>query len=317
MHTNRENNWNMRNLKCVIIFLSFLLFFQKEYSEAQVDSMAIDTLSKNKNMVYKALGLTSAYYASSLFILSKTWYKDRERVPFHFYNDNKGYLQVDKFGHAFGAYVYSYIGFHFLLNSGHKRKDALLYGATLGLVLQTPVEIMDGIYEGYGFSWGDMVANTVGSLLVLGQEVLFKEQLVKYKFSYWKSVYADKANGYLGTNSFDRIFNDYNGHSYWLSCPINKIFPNKITPDWLNIAIGYGANGMYGEFTNISEYNGVLIPATTRYRQYLLSLDIDWTRIKTSSKFLKILFRGMTFVKLPFSTLEYNSKGEFKAYYIY
>ena len=113
--------------------------------------------------------------------------------------------------------------------------------ATLGLILQTPIEIMDGIYEGYGFSWGDMAANTFGSALVLGQELLFKEQLVKYKFSYWESVYSRKANGYLGTNSFDRIFNDYNGHTYWLSCPINKILPNKITPDWLNIAVGYGS----------------------------------------------------------------------------
>jgi len=307
----------MRLKYITIIFSVCLLLLQSKYLKAQDNPISRDTLSQNKSNVYKALGFASVYYAGSLYILGKTWYKDRERVPFHFYNDNKGYLQVDKLGHTFGAYTYSYLGFHFLINSGLNRKDALLYGATLGLILQTPIEIMDGIYEGYGFSWGDMAANTMGSGLVLGQELLFKEQLIKYKFSYWESVYSSKANGYLGTNSFNRIFNDYNGQTYWLSYPINKILPNKITPDWVNIAVGYGANGMYGEFSNISEYNGVAIPPTIRYRQYLLSLDIDWTRIKTDSKFLKILLRGMTFVKLPFPTLEYNTKGELKGYYLY
>ncbi len=300
-----------------IIFLVCFSWIQSNYSNAQDNTISHDTLNQNKTNVNKALGFTTAYYAGSLFILGKTWYKGRERVPFHFYNDNKGYLQVDKFGHTFGAYIYSYIGYHFLLNSGHSRKDALLYGATLGLILQTPIEIMDGIHEGYGFSWGDMAANATGTAIVLGQELVFKEQIIKYKFSYWESDYARKANGYLGSNSFNRIFKDYNGQTYWLSCPLNKIFPNKLTPDWLNIAVGYGANGMYGEFINISEYNGVAIPTADRYRQYLISLDVDWTRIKCDSKFLKILLKGLTFIKLPFPTLEYNSKGELKGHYLY
>ncbi|MCB2204817.1 YfiM family protein [bacterium] len=276
-----------------------------------------DTTHQPSINIYTAAGVTGAYYAASLFVLSETWYKDREYVPFHFYNDNRAYLQVDKMGHVFGSYVYSYIGFHLLRESGFSREQSLLYGATLGLVLQTPVEIMDGIHEGYGFSWGDMAANAAGSALVLLQEVLFREQLVTYKFSYRESDYAGKANGYLGTNTFDRVFNDYNGHTYWLSCPINKIVPNTITPDWLNIAVGYGANGMYGEFTNRSEYNGVTIPPATRYRQYLLSLDIDWSRIETDSSILNIILKALTFIKLPFPALEYTSEGVLKGHYLY
>jgi hypothetical protein len=79
-------------------------------------------------------------------------------VPFHFFNDNKGYLQVDKFGHAFGAYFESYIGYHWLRKSGVSKSKGLVYGATLGFILQSPIEIMDGIHEGWGFSWGDMAA---------------------------------------------------------------------------------------------------------------------------------------------------------------
>lgn len=306
----------MKNLKYSAI-LAFLWYCSSQFSFARSDGKPIDSLHHTKSMLFKASGLTTAYYAGSLFVLSKTWYKDREKVPFHFYNDSKGYLQVDKLGHTFGAYIYSYLGFGFLSNYGLSRKDALIYGSSLGLLLQTPIEIMDGIYEGYGFSWGDMAANAMGSVLVAGQELLFKEQVIKYKFSYWESVYAEKANGFLGTNPFNRIFNDYNGHTYWLSCPINKIVPNKITPDWLNVAVGYGANGMYGEFANISEYNGVAIPHATRYRQYLLSLDVDWTRIQTSSDFLKIILKALTFIKFPFPAIEYNTQGKLKGYYLY
>ena len=217
----------------------------------------------------------------------------------------------------FGSYAYSYIGYHGLLKLGASRKEALIYGSSLGFILQLPIEIMDGIHEGYGFSWGDVVANTMGSAIVFGQELLFNEQLVKSKFSYRESGYSKKSNGYFGETSINRFFNDYNGHTYWFSLPINKINKNDQLPEWLSIAAGYSANGMYGEFINVTSFDGVDIPEAIRYRQFLLSLDIDWTRINTNSRFLKIVLKGMTFVKLPFPALEYNSKGQFKGYWIY
>jgi hypothetical protein len=276
-----------------------------------------DSSQVEKGTLYKAITFTGAYYATSIFVMNNTWYNGKERVPFHFYNDNGGYLQVDKFGHMFGGYVYSYIGYFGLLKLGATRNEALIFGSSLGFVLQLPIEIMDGIHEGYGFSWGDIAANTMGSVLVFGQELLFQEQVVKYKFSYWESEYSRNSNGLFGKTTMNRLLKDYNGHTYWLSMPLNKFAFRKTSPSWLYIAVGYGANGMYGEFENVTSFNGVVIPETERYRQYLLSLDIDWTRIKTDSRFLKSLFKGLTFVKLPFPTIEYNSKGQFKWYWIY
>ena len=276
-----------------------------------------DSLHTNRKTVCKAAVYTSAYFAGSMLVMGKIWYKDKETVPFHFYNDNGGYLQVDKFGHAFGSYVYSYVGYKYLLKRGLNRKEALMFGATLGLILQTPIEIMDGIHEGYGFSWGDMAANTFGSALVLGQELLFREQLIKYKFSYWETEYARNANGYLGSNTFDRILKDYNGQTYWFSFPANVIAGKGNLPVWLNLAFGYGANGMYGEFENITSYNGVDIPETRRYRQFFFSLDIDWTKIETNSGVLRTLLKGLTFIKLPFPAIEYNPNGQFKGHWLY
>ena len=120
--------------------------------EAVKDSSKYET-----GTLYKALAFTGAYYAASIYVMNKTWYKDAEKVRFHFSNDNAGYLQVDKFGHMFGSYAYSYIGYHSFLKYGASRNTALLYGSTLGFVMQFPIEIMDGIHEGYGFSWGDIL----------------------------------------------------------------------------------------------------------------------------------------------------------------
>ncbi len=306
---------NMKNLGFSIIVICFSFFSRLIFP--QCDSLKTDSLKSDNNLIYKAAAYTSAYYAGSMYFLSKTWYKDRKTVPFHFYNDFTGYMQIDKLGHAFGAYVYSYVGYHTLLNSGLTRNEALYYGATLGLFLQTPIEIMDGIHEGYGFSWGDMAANTLGSAMVFGQEILFNEQVIKYKFSYSPSHCADKANGLYGETFSERLLKDYNGHTYWLSFPIDVLGLKDKVPSWLNFAVGFGANGMYGEFENLASFNGVDLPFANRYRQYLLSLDIDWSKIKTDSKILQFILQALTFIKLPFPAIEYNSMGKFKGYWLY
>lgn len=281
------------------------------------DSLSVDRGAVDRGTAYRAAAYTTAYYAGSLAVLSRTWYRDREVVPFHFYDDSRAYLQVDKAGHTFGAYVYSYVGYHYLRGTDLTRKEALLIGAPLGLVLQTPVEIMDGIHEGYGFSWGDMAANATGSALVLGQELLLGEQVAKLKFSYRESSYARNANGYLGRTAVDRLFTDYNGHTYWLSLPVSALLPGAAVPGWLNVAAGYGADGMYGEFENLAVHDGVALPAAVRYRQLLLSLDIDWTRIETDSRLLGAVLKGLTFVKLPFPAIEYASTGRWKGHWLY
>lgn len=300
-----------------LLFILIVSLIVPFFSYAQ-DSLAVsDSVYTKKKLLQKVGIYESTYFVGSLLVLNNTWYKDRAKVPFHFYNDNKAYLQVDKFGHAFGSYAISYVGYYSLVNIGLSEKNALLYGGTLGFIFQTPIEIMDGIHEGWGFSWGDMAANAIGSGIFIGQQLLFKEQIINYKYSYWESKYAQNSNNLFGKTTIDRMLNDYNGQTYWLSMPIDKIIPNKGIAPYINIAFGYGANGMYGEYENYTSYMGVEIPATNRYRQYLLSLHIDWTKIPTNSKILKSLFQGLTFVKIPFPTLEYNSKGKFKGYWIY
>lgn len=297
-----------------MVLILCLIIYQSNCYASDVDTLSED--NKNIDLIDAAL-ISGLYYGSSIYILNQTWYKGRETVSFHFYDDSKAYLQVDKFGHAFGSYFYSYLGYSGLKYFGFSGKASLIYGGSLGFFLQLPIEMMDGFHDGWGFSWADIAANASGSLLFIGQQLIFDEQIAKFKFSYWESDYSRKANGYLGENSLDRILDDYNGHTYWLSVPINKLIQKSLVPDWLCVSIGYGASGMYGEYSNIREYNGVEIPETYRYRRCLFSLDIDWTKIRTESPILKVILRGLTFIKLPFPALEYNGLGRLKYHWIY
>ncbi len=93
---------------------------------SQTNVELADSVDIRRNSLIKAVSFTAFYYSTSMLALSNTWYKDKEVVPFHFYNDNKGFLQVDKLGHMFGSYAYSYMGYYGLLKMGAKRNDALI-----------------------------------------------------------------------------------------------------------------------------------------------------------------------------------------------
>lgn len=288
--------------KFIISIIAGILLSNMVIGQRMNDSYP-DSIIKPK--LYKAIAIETGSYIGGLAFLQYIWYKDSKRVPFNFYDDSKGYLQMDKAGHAFSAYRQSLAGYYALRNAGVSKKKSLLYGGTLGIIFQTPIEIFDGLYEGWGFSWSDIGANTVGSALLLGQEMAFDEQVVLMKFSYAPSIYPDY-HSHLGETHLERFFLDYNAHTYWFSGNLRKITGIKKIPFWLNLAYGYSANGMIYEFENPTTYRGQPFPKLERYRQHFLSLDIDCSRIKTNKKLLKTIFRTVNLIKLPFPTIEFN-----------
>jgi hypothetical protein len=89
-------------------------------------------------------------------------------------------------------------------------------------------------------------------------------------------------------------------------------------PKWLNLAFGYSAYGMIGGSYNaflVQDNNGNVLKLD-RQRRYYLSLDIDLTRIKTKSKFLKGLFSALNILKIPAPTLQFSNTG-LRFYYLY
>ncbi|MBN8696866.1 MAG: DUF2279 domain-containing protein [Bacteroidetes bacterium] len=258
------------------------------------------------------VGSTEAVlYAGSLVGLNELWYKNYPRSSFHFFDDNREWLQMDKVGHATTSYYIGKVGIGMLKWCGVNRKKAIWYGGMLGSLYQSTIEILDGYSAEWGFSIGDFAANTAGSLLVVGQELAWDEQRITLKFSFQKSEYAVYRPNLLGKTTVENILKDYNGQTYWLSFNLAS-FMSKETrfPSWLNIAVGYGANGMTGGNFNppYIDQNGDQV-VFDRYRQFYLSLDADLTRIKTKSKLLKTIFNTIGFIKIPAPSLEFNQRG--------
>lgn len=295
------------------ILLSFVLLgLIGSHSIAQTDSLRLDQ-PYNPTRLKLVLGGGAALYAGTLIGLHNIWYKDYERTDFHWFDDNGGWMQVDKFGHAYTAYIFGKAGIRALEWTGIDRKKAIWIGGSYGFIFLTSVEILDGHYAVWGASAGDMLANASGAALVIGQELAFKSQVLTMKFSYNPTPLAQYRPNVLGSGDIERVIKDYNGQTYWFSLNYRSVFKgHDFIPKWLNIAGGYGAYGMLGGETNPSD-----LPEIERYRKYLFSLDVDFDRIKTKSKFVNSVFFFLNLIKVPFPTLEVNSKGELVFHPVY
>jgi uncharacterized protein YfiM (DUF2279 family) len=265
--------------------------------------------SLNINRLRTVILGTSSFYAGGLFFLNNIWYKDDQPVPFHFYNDWPGWKQVDKAGHMYSSYYISKKGIDALRWAGVSEKKAVWLGGSMSLLMLTPIEIFDGLFDGYGFSVTDMIANTAGSALAVGQELLWQEQRIRMKFSYHPTKYAGYRPSYFGESRITNFFTDYNGHTYWLSANLSSFLPGSRLPEWLNIAFGYGADGMLAEFENPQFYRRVTLPEFERTRQFYLSIDMDLKAIRTRSKFIRGVLGALNMIKIPAPALEINSSG--------
>ena len=278
-----------------------------------------DSLNKIKKNVNIVLGTEAVLYAGSMTGLYYLWYAGYEQSSFHFHNDNAEWLQMDKLGHSTTAYHVGLMGYEALRLAGCDERKSLLYGAPLGFVFLTTVEAFDGLSAGWGFSWGDMAANAIGTGLFMGQQALWHEQRISMKYSYHNTQFPQYRPDLLGNNIQEKMLKDYNGQTIWLSCNIKSLLLNKESkfPSWLNIALGYSAYGMTGGFHNASQYNGQVIPDFTRTRQFILSPDIDLSRIPVNNKFLKTTLKVLNFIKIPMPAIMLDSQGKFSAYWLY
>jgi hypothetical protein len=219
---------------------------------------------------------------------------------------------MDKLGHVFSSYQLGRLGANTINWTGLSRKNQIIYGSTLGLGFLTAVEVMDGFSEEWGFSWTDMASNTIGTGLFVGQELLWEEQRILLKYSFHQTRFAKQRPEKLGDGLAEEFLKDYNGQTYWLSANINSFLKTDYLPNWLNLAFGYGADGML-----TGEPDAPLFINQNRIRQYYLSLDIDFSRIKTKSHVLKTIFDVLNVIKVPFPALELNTKGRLKMHYFY
>lgn len=293
----------------LFITLNFISFSQSKLNNFLKPSDSLNTSRRNAVIISE-----TSVAGLSVFGLSTLWYSDYDRSKFHTINDFNEWKQMDKFGHAFASYSLGRVGADILNWSGVHKKEQLIYGATLGFVFLTTVEVFDGFSQEWGFSWSDIGANALGTGLYIGQELLWNNQRMVLKYSFHRSSYASQRPNILGDGLLEEMLKDYNGQTYWLSANLYSFFKETKLPKWLNVAFGYGADGM---LTGNGESVDNMFTNQKQIRQYYLSFDVDLTKIKTNSHVLKTIFSVLNTIKMPLPTVEFNSQNRvvFRLFY--
>ena len=309
-----------RGEKIVLRYKTLLLFlcligFQIGNSQNTAESFFKPSDSLNRKRQNSVIISEAVLATGTLAGLNQLWYADYPKSDFHFINDNSDWLQMDKAGHVFSSYHLGRFGAQMLQWSGATKKNQLLYGAGLGFAFLTAVEVLDGHSSEWGASSGDIIANAAGTALYVSQELMWHEQRITPKFSFHTTKYASERPEVLGSSFSEQILKDYNGQTYWLSVNLHSFAKGSKIPKWLNLALGYGAEGM---ITGRNEDTTAFLAShPQRFRQFYLSLDVDLTKIKTNSHFLKTVFSVFNTVKIPAPTIEFMRFNDVKYHLIY
>ncbi|MCB0628986.1 MAG: DUF2279 domain-containing protein [Lewinella sp.] len=295
----------------------------------------------HKGRFWAAAGAGTVIYGGFAYGLYQSWYKSYELTDFHTFDDLHEWQQMDKAGHLYTTHFEANLLFSGARWAGIPQRSAAWTAAGIALWLQTTVEVMDGFSSKWGFSWSDMAFNVGGAGLFVGQEYLWEEQRILMKVSsdvfkrYPQSrilsldgmastSLQERAYQLYGRSFGERFLKDYNAQTIWASVNILSFIGERSSlPPWLNVALGYGAENMYGGFLNKwTDDSGnaqfsVMSQEHPRYRQFYLSLDIDLSRIRTKSRVLKTFLRCINYLKIPAPALEVNTLGQVRGHWLH
>lgn len=258
----------------------------------------------NKTRLYSVLGSIMVVDIVGYIYQRNVW-RQEHTTGMHSINwwvDVHNYQRMDKIGHFMDAYFVGDLTSKLYRWSGVSGESSIWYGALTGWLWMLEIEISDGFFADWGFSWLDLSANTVGSAFFILQQY-YPEVLggIHPKISYHVSkAWKDKTY----TKNPRSLIDDYEGMTFWFAINPHHYFPDswkKNYPDWLaplGIAIGYGAIG--------------IAPAPQFGKpEWYVGLDIDLRKIPVGNdsglwKFIKSEFN---FLRLPLPAIRFTPSG--------
>jgi uncharacterized protein YfiM (DUF2279 family) len=316
------------NIKFITTLLSILCIQYSALSQKWL--VPSDTLNQKRANI--ALIGTGTIYTTFSYGLYNTWYKKFETSPFHTFNDSREWQGMDKMGHIYMAYIQGDVCYSIARWTGLRENKSILTGALCGILFQSTLEMMDGFSAKWGFSWADMGANIAGTSLFSAQQYFWGQQRISLKMNSIPIQYSqtpfspeipnqnssslkERASSLYGKSYLERFLKDYNAQTYWLSINVRSFAPEwNQWPKWLNIALGYGAENLYGGFENswnesIDTYR-LSTNAFPRNRQFYIGFDLDPRYFGIKNPLLRSLSRSLSLFKMPSPALEINGQGQ-------
>ncbi len=256
---------------------------------AQTDSLAVpsdDSTTVRPWRVAVVTGSLAATITAIHLYQQSGWWKDN-RAPFHFQEDLKYGLNVDKIGHAYGGIVEGFVFKKAFEWTGMRDTQALWWGCGAGLLFQTYVEIEDGLST-WGFDRVDWASDVGGAAYPLAQLYWPPLRNLDLKFSYHHSNLINEPGGAGFKGQKHILFDDYECQTLWFCVNVKSVLPAPVDqywPDWLWLSLGYGARD---------------IATSNPYRVYFLSFDYDLRKIiPQSTPFLRTLGEALNYIHFP------------------
>lgn len=243
------------------------------------------------------------------FNQANAWWK-KDRGKFHFEEDWVFALQVDKAGHFYGGYLFSYVFSEALIASGFSWDEAADWGTVLGIAYQTYIETEDGFAKEWGFSPSDFYADAMGSLFFIAQHYVPALQNVTPKWQYVPSEWIGKPV----INRPRTFIDDYNSSTFWWSVNLYNILPQNLKRywvPWLDLSLGYGADAIDAPIGPSGH------PDELASRRYIIGIDYNLVKLLPDGGWFWNWFRqSLNYIKFPSPAIEFqNNATRFHLFY--
>jgi hypothetical protein len=182
-----------------------------------------------------AVGGTYAVGEASLVAIRRHDWWTTPESSFHLVWDGSANRQQDRLLHAALAYQASQLGAAVFRWACLSPPAAAWMGAALGLALELPKEVGDGLHQDKGFSGPDMLGGLVGAILPAARATWAPARVVSLKVNYWPSAELRNRNG----RPEPQLESDYAGQRYFLAFSPGALGRTAPWPAWLGVAVGH------------------------------------------------------------------------------
>jgi hypothetical protein len=251
-------------------------------------------------------GVASAFVGGNAYLyhyFKRAWWSGERAPHFFFHADwDQWFRDQDKFGHMLGGYHLARFGHAGLRAACVSQKKAVIWSAAYAAAFQLQIEIFDGMYKKYGFSYADMIANTTGQAFSVLQELHPGLRAIKPTISYHKTrALMNMENGTIQSGEL-RPSLDYSGQTYWFSADMTKLLPEgtrEYWPPFLRFSVGHSITDWIDPETGAVE---------RAKRKIILSLDFDPEKLPGNAPLWKSIKHTLSYYHFPAPALELTPK---------
>ncbi len=257
-------------------------------------------------------GVGTAFVGGNAYLyhyFKKAWWSGTRAPHFFFHADwDQQFRDQDKFGHMIGGYHLARIGYAGLREACVGEKKAIWWSAAYAAAFQLQIEIFDGQFKKYGFSYADMIANTTGQAFAVMQEFHPRLRVIKPTFSYHKTrALANTEAGLFPSELRPSL--DYSGQTYWFSTDVNELLPDDAKPFWpsfIRLSAGHSVTDWINPETG---------EAQRAKRRIILTLDFDPEKLPGNAPWWRSVKHTLSYYHFPAPALELTPKMHLTPWY--